>query len=437
MLQKCALLVLFVCIIIFYSSAQEKIKDYVKEHSYKIEHINIHDSNFADLDVLGNAIGDTRIVALGEQMHGDGTTFEAKGRIIKYLHEKKGFNLIIFESDFFGLTYGFESLNKKNIDTLNNFIYDNVLGLWSWCNNANSFFYKYIAETQLTDTPLILAGMDCQNQSKYTFQNLEIKIKEVLSKLIDNAKDTLLAKIIVDNLSTTYFNEQKANPVGCENGLNALIKLLSEKSLKTLNDEEINLLNNVEAAYRNILPFLQQENKKPFKKFYYRDLQMYKNIMWLLTKKFPHEKAIIWAHNAHIMKHDENLNNDSLLMTGHYLSKASLNPFGYYSIGVTSHAATSIWTASVKYPIHAQPPQKNGYETWINKTWNFAFTSFKSYNQTNKNQEPFFMKGSFPETQHINYKYCWNKVFDGVFFIRNIEGCRIITKNELIKNSNQ
>ena len=84
---------------------QRDIKTYVLANVRQIAAIDPAFQGYSDLEVIADAIGDARIVMLGEQDHGDAPAFLAKTRLIKYLHEKKGFNVLAFESDFFGINY--------------------------------------------------------------------------------------------------------------------------------------------------------------------------------------------------------------------------------------------------------------------------------------------------------------------------------------------
>ena len=99
-MQKILCLILFI-FLYNQSFSQELIKNFVQQNQRSISTISPDSINYEDLDPIGNAIGNSTIVMLGEQDHGDAPTFLAKTRLIKYLHEKKGFNVLAFESDFF------------------------------------------------------------------------------------------------------------------------------------------------------------------------------------------------------------------------------------------------------------------------------------------------------------------------------------------------
>ena len=61
------------------------------------------DDDFSDLEPLARAIGSARIVQLGEQGHGAGAAFEARVRLIKFLHQRMGFDVVVWESGMFDL----------------------------------------------------------------------------------------------------------------------------------------------------------------------------------------------------------------------------------------------------------------------------------------------------------------------------------------------
>ena len=176
------LLILFLIFRTTVSFGQQKVKEYVLHNTVPISTISPDSTNYDDLSPIGNSIGNAQIVMLGEQDHGDAATFLVKTRLVKYLHEKKGFNVLAFESDFFGLNNGWDSLNKSKLQ-IDSFIKNNILSLWSYCSACKDLLYDYIPLTQKSDIPIILTGFDNQTVYTHSRKHLIEKLDRVLRKL--------------------------------------------------------------------------------------------------------------------------------------------------------------------------------------------------------------------------------------------------------------
>src|SRR3546814_15312080 len=93
MLRPCLFFFLLLCVrVVSAQQGEPSLRRYVKGHAVPIATIHPETTDFSDLEPIGKAVGDARIVMLGEQSHGDGATFLAKARLIRYLREKNGFN---------------------------------------------------------------------------------------------------------------------------------------------------------------------------------------------------------------------------------------------------------------------------------------------------------------------------------------------------------
>lgn len=74
---------------------------WLQEHSAAVSSIDPSDTDFSDLMPLAAAIGPARVVLLGEQTHGDGARFLAKTRLIRFLHEIMGFDVLAWKADMY------------------------------------------------------------------------------------------------------------------------------------------------------------------------------------------------------------------------------------------------------------------------------------------------------------------------------------------------
>src|SRR5262245_42055627 len=123
---------------------------WLKQHAIPLRSIDPTDEDFTDLEPLRAAIGDARIVQLGEQSHGDGATFHAKARLIKFLHQKMGFDVLAFESSLYDCSKAWEAL-KRGDQPLEAF-QQGVFGIWTGSEQVQPLI-EYVSKAAKTDRP--------------------------------------------------------------------------------------------------------------------------------------------------------------------------------------------------------------------------------------------------------------------------------------------
>lgn len=131
-------------------------------------------------DFLDSYVSDKQIGLLGESSHGVGDYFSGKIKIIKYLHEHHGFNIVVFENGLVESTISKEraSFEEPELVLQQHFmdIYHNeeMLPLFkdSWAQN------------------LTITGMDVQpmyrEASDYYIQTIKNKLDEGTYELLKN-----------------------------------------------------------------------------------------------------------------------------------------------------------------------------------------------------------------------------------------------------------
>ncbi|MBI1837836.1 MAG: erythromycin esterase family protein [Flavobacteriia bacterium] len=394
--------VLITFIFIFISSlfSQKEINLEIEKQIHSFLSIQPKDTNYSDLEIIGEAIGEAEIVFLGEQSHGDGTVFEAKTRLVKYLHEKKGFNVLIMESDFWSIH---EIWNHDSLFSMD-LIRANTSNVWSKCHQTDELF-AYIGQEFMGGNRLNYAGMDCNHFSKFTKDNYSNNIKyfiENQSFYPKNIKDWLRFELIVNSL----INEAKFDIHTLRDTTSKADQLFFDKQLEiliaTITDKVwIHELNNL----KNLAHFRWTGNLS------IRDEGMAENIKWLFEEKYKGQKLIIWAHNLHIAK--ELTFDEGQISTGSILSKYL--PNNTYHIGFISGQG-KIGTYNSKI-ISFKKPHKNCIENqFYSSKIDFGFI-----NLNNIKPAIFFLAcGIF----HSNpQQRCWQNVYDAFIYIETMNAC--------------
>ena len=411
------ILTLIFWIFSFITFGQTQIKQFVQQNAVSISTIEPDSTNFSDLEIIGNAIGNSKIVMLGEQDHGDAPTFLAKTRLIKYLHEKKGFNVLAFESDFFGLNIGMENLPKEK-NVIDTFLKKNIYPIWTACNTCSNLFYSYIPATYKTSNPLFVTGFDNQMILSYSRNFLSIKLDSIL-RILDlpitkqsNYNTTIIPTI--DSIRYGYWISSKNDDYFSK--CNKYLKQIKSEIGKKLSNDNFWIM---------ILDNLIQENleyslRKDFKQSgNARDSQMANNLKWLSENKYPFEKIIVWAANSHVAKYADSSRtnpNDKIISMSSYFTMDSSLLQKSYIIGFTSYEGEGGRLGMEIYKI--RKPKSDGFENWINKSYNYAFVDFKTFKGSS---EQFYLKGL---NHNSFFKKDWTKIFDGVFYIKEMYPCK-------------
>jgi erythromycin esterase len=406
------------------TKAQNTLKEYVQGKVTPIKSIDPEEINCDDLESLGFAIGDANVVMLGEQAHGDAATFLAKTRLIKYLHEKKGFNVLAFESDFFGLNDGWDRL-LKNDSLIKSFTSKNIYYLWTQCNTCSNLFYDYIPSTYKTNSPLTLTGFDNGLFLNYSLKNLKNRLDSLAqSKNLPITKQLNYRSDILPQIEASL--QWPYNP---PRSVATVTRCL--ENLKLIKDELGHKVSDSDFWMRVLDNLIQQVQWVKYRfdngkeDINARDLQMAKNLTWLIENKYKGQKIIVWAASMHIARSAKNIK-DSLVRTedpmgGHIVNSISKKN-RVYILGFTSYQGFSGRIGQEPYPVHIS--NQNSFEGWVNaKGYKYAFVDFTKFNLTHPSfNELFFMA----PLGHEIIEGDWNRVFDGVIYIRDMYPCKEI-----------
>jgi erythromycin esterase len=413
-----------VCLLVTITAFAQDIRSYVAASTVPIATVDATSDDYADLVPVGQAIGEARVVMLGEQDHGDGPTFQAKTRLIKYLHERKGFTVLAFESDYYSLTTGWNQLPKQP-DSIRHFLKQNIFPIWAKSADCRYLLEQYIPHSFQTANPLQVTGFDPQLYLTYSRTHLKQDLDRYLTS--QGVASTFPSPAAyqafleaVPRMLMRYFEPAAYRPdmrPTLENGFH----LINQASLAT----------GEAAAWQPVLAsmqeFMVQDNNT-------RDKAMADNLTFLLTHQYKDAKVIVWAANGHIMKYTDQIagkgkNFERVIWhnMGTYFVQDPRWAKQTYVLGFASYQGTAGRLGTPTFTV--QVPNKQGLETWIPTSLAYGFLDFTPYNQQfNYPTAPFLLKS--PSHFTIPPRFAsipWNLVYDGLFFIRDM---RATTKTE-------
>jgi erythromycin esterase len=375
------------------SAQSEPLQQWIGAHAVPVRSLDPMDTDFSDLEPLISAIGSARVVQLGEPSHGAGSAFAAKVRLIKFLHQRMGFDVIAWESNLHALTLA--QAGMRGGEGAVTAAQRGVFAIWSGAAEAKPLF-EYVRDSQATTRPLEMAGFDMQITAQNSAERFAAELRAFTHALADPTEATrasTLAEQVIDAYARLYARiEARARntkdweslprpaPEVLEDlersagGLLAEIRKERASFARVHSTATIALMEhsiaNLRADGANV--FARQRADRPTgaaqtplrtEEWTRRDTLMAHNLRWLIEEQFRGRKVIVWAHNAHLMNAHFSADWQSVHQRAR---QGGMTPYGaiiakwlgdaVYTIALTTYEGTDGWATTSKTTAIAPAP---------------------------------------------------------------------------------
>jgi erythromycin esterase len=259
---------------------------FVKENGIPISFQNL--DNKSNFQFIKDHLGNEKIIMLGEQSHCCKEYNFLKGKLVRFLHEQMGFDVIAFETSMNG--YCLKNLIKKNL-SLDEF------STGTWDTKENIELFEFIKDS------MELAGIDIipQYRSQY-LKNLFWQLDTNLAKFCEKVDYSL------SELDKNYI---KNNKMIAGNGKIPHYEFVSQDSVFPFQKkakELMFLIDSTKAIFNRNKDFLKISSKEQLiveksfenKKIFIRYLLNKHNYLFRDSIMGQNLKIIVWAANTHI-----------------------------------------------------------------------------------------------------------------------------------------
>jgi erythromycin esterase len=384
---------------------------------HALRSIDPADEDFADLAPLAQALGSARVVILGEASHGDGAAFLAKARLIRFLHQRLGFDALAWEAGFFDCREMAAGL--AGAAPLSEVAARCLYTLW-WQAREIEPTLTYLRQTQATTRPIRLVGFDSRVSTR---QGREVGFPSFVAAFFDRLDPALLsaqdrqdlAAMSTGLVPADYFAKPGPRPWN---------RALPQRLLATLDARRTELARfysgaEIDWARQALVSFLAMDRAlealpTPYPR-YTRDTAMAENLLWWLEGPLAQSKVIVWAHNYHAMvggfgSWTPELEAGPAGPMGRFLRRELGD--AVYAVGFTAHHGQWGYAGEAREPVPDAGP--GSLEHLLHATGaRYAFLDLRTLPPDHPLRQPLASTLNLYEPM----TFVWPKLFDGLLFL--------------------
>ncbi|GIO34290.1 MULTISPECIES: erythromycin esterase family protein [Paenibacillus] len=359
--------------------------------------------DYKDLAFLKPLLKDKTVVSLGENFHRVAEYSSMKTRLVKYLHEELGFDVIAFES---GLGDSFMTYENAGTLTSKEMMERSIFPVWH--SKETLALFDYIKEQRSTGKPLYLAGYDMQFTSAYLTQWIAEWIAKVdKERGQDYFRFELQAMTDLYKVLNEYGMDNNQNPAAIqeikkvkdqyEPKYRALIQFIKEnqKQLAAAYPQNPHIVDVAVKTLEDRIKFIEMGMYDTKESYEFRDRIMADNVEWLTKVMYPGKKVILWAHNDHLAKNTSKMSVkehgkwvNSFTSMGELLHKKLKDKEYVIGLYMNSGRASTITTQKT-FPIKPMP--KGSLERlMMGSGYKIAFADLSRHKTPNQNNSWMF-----------------------------------------------
>ena len=281
--------------------SREQHVAWLRDNAIQVRSIDPQDDDFSDLEPLRAALGDVRLVMLGEADHQTGSDFLAKTRLVKFLHEELDFDVLAFEAPIYDMQVAWESLRGGAPPQEAMW-----LGAGTWAGAAQMQpLVSYLGDQAHSQRPLEVAGFDHQHQMASGFS--------FVSDLAGFLSERGVGGPLIQRESQEHSVLEALAGAHYQYGLVPRPDLPTRQSFLAAVEESLARVSRMpdeeagrwEQVLRSLACHTRFVMRDPELGTCHRDEQMAENLLWLANERYPGRKIIAWVATMHAIRAPE------------------------------------------------------------------------------------------------------------------------------------